>query len=829
MNHDEDSLPIIDPEKPRGSGWAWLLLLALLTFHALMNIWWLRADNHAIFTDEEGHMLKARQYHEALFANTDATLVERLVESTHVPLGNPAHPPLLHLLAALNIEIFGYSPDTIALTMTYAFLLAIVGVYALSRCFLSPLQAWFAATVFSFVPVVFASSRFFMTDYLAMTLVIWAVYCLVRSGWFQHSGWILCFALLNGLGILTRVIAPIYYIVPLLLVCAGGAVIGVRALFADPRDFHPLGRIVLNTFIALVVSAGVSTWWYLDNLEDLDTFWSSVHNRGKGVPLAFTETAAPPVEAVPPAPPAPATPSAPATPATPTVEVPVVPSPATAPLWESNPILRGIVSPQMGWAQYPIYVVNNGAFLVLTILMILGAVSVLFVPGFRRAEAFVLILWLLGSWFLLTALFNFGNPRYAIPAMPALGILAALPVLMLPWSGFRAVAGVVLVGMLLFQYGNLSYKSYGVLGSQFLPWKWNEEKLRVLNDPGIAVYKDTISLSVAYSQIEAPTQENFKEDVFNAIMEAERSNPFPAGEYANYLRLGFRGGEFYDRHYWPEPNPYRMPRLEAGFPERRIRDLGLEYTPERVSLLLPEADYLIYSLPPWRTEQARQWIKFFAERGFRLVEEFETKAVGDTPPERIGLLAKDHAAIIGQMDAGELIAFRSRPEYNQMADSLYKATEARFQALVNPNNSSIPMSGPVSFVSIGVDPGSERGAHLVTITLKIDRPVEQEYTIGMHGIPESEASLKETMGIISGAGFDWGFSPTPPSSAWRPDNYVRLQKTVEALPGVYTVRVELLNAAKIVDGFPVTVPFVNFREAPVERTEASTGINITNP
>ena len=196
---------------PRG----WLALLLL--FHLCANIWWLWADNHAIRTDEETHMIMARDYYNALFPRVgDRGLTARLLALGRIraDVGNPVHPPLLHIAGAVLVRIIGYSVDRLAFINTLAFLAALVGVFLIARRFLDEGEAFFAALVFSFTPMVYAASRYFMTDFLSMALVVWVLYALLRCNWFADLRWSLAFGALNGLALLTRTTAVLYYLLP---------------------------------------------------------------------------------------------------------------------------------------------------------------------------------------------------------------------------------------------------------------------------------------------------------------------------------------------------------------------------------------------------------------------------------------------------------------------------------------------------------------------------------------------------------------------------------------------------------------------------------------
>ncbi|MBI2433745.1 MAG: glycosyltransferase family 39 protein [Candidatus Hydrogenedentes bacterium] len=208
----------------------WFLFASLVVFHLVANVWWQALDIRPVRTDEEVHMQTARDYYVAFTERPKQdNPLKLLIDVASVRPGNPVHPPLLHMLGALMILVRGYSLDTISLTVTWLFLLAMPGCYLIARRFLGPWQALFATFVFSFTPIIYGSSRWFMTDFLSMTIVVWAVYALLRTDYFHNTLWVFIFAILNGLGILARTTTFLFYLAPCAALVLWGLWLALRS------------------------------------------------------------------------------------------------------------------------------------------------------------------------------------------------------------------------------------------------------------------------------------------------------------------------------------------------------------------------------------------------------------------------------------------------------------------------------------------------------------------------------------------------------------------------------------------------------------------------
>jgi 4-amino-4-deoxy-L-arabinose transferase-like glycosyltransferase len=751
------------------------LLLLLVLFHVAANLWWLRADNHTIRTDEEGHMYFARQYHETLFVMDYPDPVRRLIAVSHIRPGIPAHPPLFHLLGALMIQVFGYSTDTMAATSTVLFVLLLLGCYALARTFLRPWQSLFVVFVVSFTPMVFAASRYFMTDYGSAAIAVWAIYALIQSDGFQRPGWVFFFGVLNGLGILTRTVTFAYFLLPAVAVVLFGL---WRIVRNRPNDFGrgTLSGLVLNTVMALTVTAGIFGPWYYANLEPFYDYWANKEISGSRGPLTRLV-------------PAPVAPSGASN--TSVAGQSADPGPRYAAV--ATAIEEKLKDPPVAWVRYPVYVVNNGLFLPLSVCSLLGMLTAFLVGQFRCRTVVLLLLWVLGSWFFFSVLIRSGTARYAVPVAPALALFAAVFVLALPGRWIRVVAGSVLGAVLLFQYGNLTFSSYGPIARVASPIAVPAAEARHFVDQNLMVYKDSLSLGFSYARLGAPETEDFKERLIRAMLDHEKSLPVRAGRYANYQKLNLRGMELHERHFWPGENPYRLASLGAeDSPDRTLQMIHMGTAPEHLLPKLGETDYIVYQSDASTPAVADGYEEYFGKRGFIPITRFDVAGYGWVPATTNGVLARQldgelvpvTAESIGGMDLYDLHELKYSADFALLAPALQSLVRETFQAKLASVATPYQLNDSVTFMSADVS-RVDAQTYRFRLVFQVHKALDRDWRMFFHGYvdPENLNALppeKQEQGYV-----DWNFDPRPPATTWVPGDYVVLTHEIQAAPLAY--------------------------------------------
>ena len=595
-----------------------VLLCLLLGFHLCANLWWLSHDHHAIGSDEAMHMEFARTYHADLTDASKPLVARMLTLSTHENL----YGPLLHLLGVLAIALFGYSTDVIAATGTVLFMLLIVGIYALARELFDKRQALLATFAASFTPIVYGSSRYFMTDFMATVVVVWAMYCLFRSRFYQRTGWVLAFAVLTGLGILVRQTTFLYYLLPCGAVIIVGFVRAIHPPSQEKGEAATLRALLLNLALTVVVTVGLAAPWYLLQLRYQYTFWTGARGQDHLV-LSMRELVG---------------------------RIPVLPVVLLALLAGVGSFLKKRMAPETfkkrlriaafvallvvllvptKWATYPVHAINSGVFLPMFLLAFVGML-VAFEGRYPRFAAAMFLLWVLGSYVLMTVLFKGATPRYILPVMPAFGLFAVVALMAIPQEKRRRIAMAGFCGLLVFQYGNLTFGAYGALARIELPLGSKNFHQSAYGDNGIALYKDLL-VTGNYGLAAAQRHEAYTDRILKTMIRDMATRRPIREEWANYQRLSdaeqFEGLYFEERHYWPPPNPFMTKNLKPEeLPSARLRAIGSRWYRDPKDLLenLPVTDFVVFRVSdsPKAQEREQSWQRFYESKGFEAIDSF---------------------------------------------------------------------------------------------------------------------------------------------------------------------------------------------------------------
>ncbi|HNR33296.1 MAG TPA: glycosyltransferase family 39 protein, partial [Candidatus Hydrogenedentes bacterium] len=707
--------------------------------------------------------------------------------------------------------------------------------------FLDPWPALFAVFVISFTPSVFHASRFFMTDYPAATVTVWSFYALLRSDRFRNIGWVALFGVLTGLGILTRTVTFVYYILPAAVVFALGLWASWRQSDRPSADRVGPSRLLLHGVIAVGLSVAVFAPWYFHNLEIYYNYWVNQHAGGTGGPLTIarpnvpvTPRAAPPAaEASPEQPTADET-----TPVSTAVEIrldrpqpPPVPARVT---WADR--LRGMLERRQPWTRYLAHVVNNNLFLPLSLLAAAGAVLALVMRRFRSFTTVLMLLWLLGAYVLMTVLIKYSVARYALPVAPALALLAALPVIALPRRSLRAAAMAALGAYLLFGYCNLTFASYGPLGRLYVPVILNATIQNSYQDPGLAVYKDTITYGYSYSGLGAAVRETYRADddyctihqcnyqdrLLRAMAREDRRRRVLTGEYANYMRLGreMRGMELAERHFWPPPNPFLDRSLRPeDIPARRLRSIQMALSTKELPGKLPQTDYVAYAVYASDKAQEREWQQFLKERGFELVERFTIERFGYVPARTYGVMSRKETAVItieskddiDRLGLFELYDLRASHQFPQLRVDMREYTLKRFLQLLEQGNYPPPQEINEYLTYIGAEVARIHDNEFrFWFIFRVHKPIQENLRVFLHGRVTTEnlhflEDSKRSQGYQ-----DWNFDPEPPITDWPAGDYVIITRTIMPAPIPYTFKLGFFTSADGDFGRGVNVGTVDF-------------------
>lgn len=616
------------------------LLVLLCLFHVFANLWWLRADNHSILSDESLHMGYARDYYTDLFLRPDVPLDERLADMFN---RQAYYPPLMHLTGALLMGLFGYGQDTMAFAGTLYFVVLLLGVRAFAGLFLSRWHALYATFVASCTPLVFGASRNFMTDYPSAALVVWCLYLLARTDCFTRTGWVFGFALVNAAALLSRQTSLVFYLPPCaLLVVLGLARGGQRRIVA------------LNAVLCLVVSGALVVPWHLHHYAFLKEFWLEQFYGGQGLMTGpgsgggvwlLRGTMALIVSAV-------------------AVAL------AHVWVWKKQTVLNALARPRtllcLQWL-FPVLVVvallisrrlggyaglllDNGVFLPL-FLLVLAGMPLSFRLRKHPMPVVLLHLWLVGGFMGLAVLFSSQVSRYLVPLAPAVAIFTTIALVAIRGPVLRRAALAGLAAVLLLTYAKLTFPGAPGPGRVGLQPKATPGSRPTLLSCGWPLYKDHV-IAGDYAFHAAQRRDGFADRILSAMVrDMEERRPVYT-EQATYRRLTdqelFEGMAFAQVHYDPEPNPYADPRRKTGMRPLRAAGHRWHHRPSEMTDQLGTTDFVVMKVATREgkdPEEARAkeaaWLEYFRRKGFVPVTQFAEARYNNQPGGLYSLLGRE--------------------------------------------------------------------------------------------------------------------------------------------------------------------------------------------
>ncbi len=794
------------------------LLAALLGAHVIANIIWLALDHHVIRIDELFHARGAREFFRAFFMQDYATWGEW--GAALLEIRSP-YPPLLHVLGAGVAALFGYSQDTLSFTSTLIFVALLLGVFTLSRVWLQPWGALLATAVVSLTPALYGGSRHLAQDYLAAALVVWAIYALVRSERFTRWPWVVLFALLNGLGLLARQITPLYLIVPAAICALAGLYLAVQHL-RQRQGYGTLTRVVSGCLVALLLSSAVGLPWYAYHREYLVAYWVGEHKGGSG-PLQFIALNLAPADAgdiesvtegdaegegatevdtvgdavdegprtaealreTQPVPPAQAPSVVRSGSDAPDPAAPTPDAEAETPV-PTELQVEGRTGPYQ-WGAYWAHIVNNGAFLPLTLVALAGLGAVALTPRYRTFPTLLLVAWLVGSYVVLTLMLRFATPRYALPMLPVLGILAALLILRLPGTGPRRVGAGILLGWLALTYGHLSFGPALPSARAYVPWPFQQAVQNYYRDSGLALFKEHLILGT-YSYGRPHRSLNYVDRTLTTLVRTDAQRHHKTRDTLNYMAIwrqnNFGGFEFAEPEFWPGDHALQRPGLREQLAGGRpLNFLGAGPHPDEVPWLVRETDYVVIMLQ----QHAFTWGVLHPlhmavrEEGFRLIDYF--------PADERGLLPACYVGIYARLDPRPLDAVTDPIQLFDIiesADSLPPETVAAAQARLTAAMDQLPpqrrrtLNEDVDFVEhYSMRRVADRWFQ-AEFVLHCKQVMDQDWNMAFIGDP-LPAYAAEVRGVLGPDGMaQFNFPPLVPTTAWGAGEYVRVRTSFYA-------------------------------------------------
>ncbi len=197
-----------------------LLLLGILFFHLYMNYEVLSKSHVCRVYDEVNRLTDGIKYHRIFFWEQDKL---QQVKDEVLKLKSQPHPPFVQVIQALAIKLLSFLGNrqydvesVILLTNGFFLFILLFSVYGIGSIVYSKNAGILAAFLVSFFPMVYGHSRIMMLDFpLASMVTLW-FYCLFRTQAFNSAGYSILLGVVAGLTVLTKEVAVIFIIVPLL-------------------------------------------------------------------------------------------------------------------------------------------------------------------------------------------------------------------------------------------------------------------------------------------------------------------------------------------------------------------------------------------------------------------------------------------------------------------------------------------------------------------------------------------------------------------------------------------------------------------------------------
>ena len=146
--------------------------------------------------------------------------------------------------------------------------------------------ALLAVVITSTMPLTIGLSRYFLVEYGLMILATLWVYWQIKSDHFRDGRFNIPMGIVLGLGMLMKVIFPLYIIGPIL----GGLVFVIVETKFDKQN---LFRLFRNGVIVLVIGVAIMSTWYVPSIKQVlafaynSGFGQRAQNYSLGNPLAF--------------------------------------------------------------------------------------------------------------------------------------------------------------------------------------------------------------------------------------------------------------------------------------------------------------------------------------------------------------------------------------------------------------------------------------------------------------------------------------------------------------------------------------------------------------
>ncbi len=454
---------------------------------------------------------------------------------------------------------------------------------------------------------------------------------------------------------------------------------------------------------------------------------------------------------------------------------------------------------------YPLYFVNEIAFLPITLLALFGLPALLRKRN-RSAMSMLMLVWLGGAYVLLTGVFSLRGPILLYACAPPAGVLCAMALDSVPRYRLRRALWCVLFVFLGLQYINLTLFSYGPIGRADIPVLAENKTVTEQQNKGLTVYKDKVYMG--HYLLHPPERgQAITEVLLDAMVNYEKNRSNPSGPVAWYQVVSdapsYLSLDFYARHYQQVSGSVVTEKDEEGKEKKMARPFAAAkwecYSPEDTLPELAETEYLVLKqgLDSAGVGQLEAWAAHFSSQGFESIYNKTFAGYGLSSPGYVHLMTRQ-----------EIPSLASNPDLFQIYELLRqdgtlwllseeerKAAEQRYTLLVQEYSHVQPLSTKVNLLGFHVKSVPDNW-HVLRLIVQATDAIPGGTRLWLRATvhPEDRGRM-----IAHHSGQDtliWDFAPQPEPTAWKPNQALVLCRPVLAAPLRYKLQIGICEGGQ---------------------------------
>lgn len=223
----------------------------LIVYHFLSNITWIALSTAPVPWDQAGHTRLALQFADYFTSFGFLRIIDYFSISTY-------YPPLIHTIVGILTIFFGHPVQTgeIVISLFFGASIFLIYVYALDL-FKNERIALLSALIFSFLPIIYEHSRWFLLEIPQVTFLLLCLIFLNRSRNFSDKRNVMYFFISLGLAALTKWTSLVYIFVPF--------IISAYYLIKSLNENKNISKSLIFKYLLIFIL--ITAPWYLINLS----------------------------------------------------------------------------------------------------------------------------------------------------------------------------------------------------------------------------------------------------------------------------------------------------------------------------------------------------------------------------------------------------------------------------------------------------------------------------------------------------------------------------------------------------------------------------------